>query len=78
MTGTAFAQEVYVIDSGNSRLYKADKNTAGQSDILLSTLPTPHGIAVDPDNGDIYYTDGSTNPTNGRIIRSIRMVLTRP
>lgn len=63
------AQELYIIGKGNGRLYKADKNTASTKEDLLTTLPSPHGIAIHPSNGDIYYTDNSNTPTSGRIIR---------
>ncbi len=63
-----FAQELFVIAKGNSKLLKLDKNTPGQASILIDPQEILHGLTIDPESGDIYYTD-RTNNSSGNIIR---------
>lgn len=63
----SFSQEfeVFVADSGNSSIYKVSTENTHVRQLIKADLGSVGGIAINPANGDIYYTINSISPSGG-------------
>jgi DNA-binding beta-propeller fold protein YncE len=55
--GTAFAQDIYVSNNGNSTLAVINEATNGVTDLSSSLLNGPTGLAINPANGNVYIAN---------------------
>jgi DNA-binding beta-propeller fold protein YncE len=54
---TVYGEKVYVADFGNGQVQVLDKSEMTSDQVIKDQLINPWGVAVDPENGDIYVAD---------------------